>query len=231
MLRSTSFVPRVERRRRWAPLLLAALVSCTLTALAEPRPALKLPVTAWRIVERESGKVNYYSVSKDTEPPFIRAEYRPPYKTAVLGYQLPDAARERATKLRWKWRAQKLPKGGNECVSKKADSAAVIYVSWRRGMRWYTLKYVWSSVGPKGAVCDSKRNPFVAQDTVILQSGGPLNTWKSESVDLKAEFRKHFEDGDPKADVPALMGIGLMSDGDQTASESSADYADFVLER
>jgi hypothetical protein len=27
------------------------------------------------------------------------------------------------------------------------------------------------------------------------------------------------------------MGVGLMSDGDQTHSESSADYADFVLER
>ena len=108
---------------------------------------------------------------------------------------------------------------------------AVIYVTWKRGLRWYTLKYVWSSVGAKGAVCDTKRNPFVAQDTVILQSGGPLNVWKRESIDLKAEFRKHFEDGDPRASVPDLLGIGLMSDGDQTQSESSADYADFVLER
>jgi hypothetical protein len=217
--------------RRFAALLLAALASCALTVLAAPRPALKLPVGAWRIVERESGKVNYYKVAKDGTPPFIRAEYQPPFKTAVLGYQLPDAVRERATKLRWQWRALKLPKSGDECVAKNADSAAVIYVSWRRGLRWYTLKYVWSSVGRKGAVCDSKRNPFVAQDTVILQSGGPLNTWKSETVDLKAEFRKHFEDGDAEAEVPALMGIGLMSDGDQTESESSADYAEFVLER
>ncbi len=31
--------------------------------------------------------------------------------------------------------------------------------------------------------------------------------------------------------VNYYMGVGLMSDGDQTHSESSADYADFVLER
>jgi len=183
------------------------------------------------LVERESGKVNYYSVQKAATPPLIHAEYRPPYKTAVMGYQLPDAERASASKLRWSWRALKLPKAGDECVSKNADSAAVIYVSWRRGLRWYTLKYVWSSVGAKGAVCDRKRNPFLAQDTVILQTGGPLNVWKREAIDLKAEFRKHFEDGDANASVPDLLGIGLMSDGDQTQSESSADYADFVLER
>jgi hypothetical protein len=31
--------------------------------------------------------------------------------------------------------------------------------------------------------------------------------------------------------VPDFMGVGIMSDGDQTRSDSSADYADFVLDR
>jgi hypothetical protein len=64
----------------------------------------------------------------------------------------------------------------------------------------------------------------------VLESGAPLNEWKTEHIDLKAEFRKHFEHGDPTASVPDLMGVALMSDGDQTQSDSSADYADFVLE-
>jgi len=93
------------------------------------------------------------------------------------------------------------------------------------------LKYVWSAVGPKGATCDHKSNPFMAQDTVVLESGAPLNEWKTERIDLKAEFRKHFAGGDPTASVPDFLGIGLMSDGDQTHSDSSADYADFVLSR
>jgi len=208
--------------------VVSLVVTWTTAATAD---SLRLAVSDWQLVKRESGKVNYYTVSKASKPPFIHAEYRPPYKTAVLGYQLQDADRARGKKLSWSWRALKLPRSGDECVSKNADSAAVIYVSWKRGLRWYTLKYVWSAVGRKGAVCDEKSNPFLAQKTIILESGAPLNEWKRESIDLKAEFRKHFEDGDPQASVPDLLGIGLMTDGDQTQSESSADYADFVLER
>lgn len=212
-----------------------ALIACAgagaAPAVATPTAELPLPVHRWRLVERESGSVNYYKLYKNASPAHIRGEYRPGLDTAVLGYQLADEDRARAKKLRWRWRAITLPKGGNECADGKGDSAAVIYVSWKRGLRWYTLKYVWSAVGPKGAVCDRKRNPFVAQDTIILRTGGPLNEWKTEEIDLKAEFRKHFEDGDPNADVPDLLGVGLMTDGDQTDSPSVGDYADFVLTR
>ncbi len=198
-----------------------------------PAPSLeqRLDVGKWQIIQRESGPDNYYSVVEDATLPFIRARYRPPFKTAVLGYQLDDAARASARRVSWKWRATALPRGGDECVDGKGDSAAVVYVTWKRGFRYYTLKYVWSAVGKQGAVCDSRRNPFVAQDTIILRSGGPLDTWQQEQVDLASEFRTHFEGGDPKAEVPGFLGIAIMTDGDQTGSESGADYADFVLER
>jgi hypothetical protein len=149
----------------------------------------------------------------------------------VLGWQTPEADRQALRKLRWSWRARRLPAGGDECQSGKGDSAAVVYVSWRRGLRYYTLKYVWSAVGKKGSVCDQKRNPFVAQDTIIVASGGPLDTWQTHEIDLKAEFRKYFEGGDASADVPDFVGVGIMSDGDQTKSVSSADYGVFTLTR
>jgi len=191
----------------------------------------RLPVAAFRVVERESGPTNYYRLFKDADPPFIRAEYHPPFETTVLAVPVADDDHAAARVLSWRWRALILPKGGNECQAGKADSAAVIYLSWRRGLRWYTLKYVWSAVGTKGAVCDKKSNPFVAQNTVVLETGAPLNEWKTERIDLRAEFRKHFENADPAASVPDFLGVGIMSDGDQTHSDSSADYADFVLER
>ena len=213
----------------------AALVAFSGLSLAFSRAAepagRRLPVATFRVVERESGPTNYYRLHKNADPPFIRAEYHPPYETTVLAVQVADADRAPARALSWRWRALTLPKGGNECQAGKGDSAAVIYASWRRGLRWYTLKYVWSAVAPKGAVCDEKSSPFVAQKTVVLESGAPLDVWKNERVDLKAEFRKHFEDGDQTAAVPDFLGIGIMSDGDQTRSDSSADYADFVLER
>lgn len=197
-------------------------------ARAVPTPPWPVAVQSFRLVERVSGPVNYYSVLPGP-PAHIRSAYQPGLKTAVLGYDV-KAWQTRATKLRWRWRAITLPHGGDECRDGKGDSAAVVYVSWKRGLRYYTLKYVWSAVGTRGAVCDKKRNPFLAQDTIIRESGAPLNEWKSIALDLPAEFRKHFEDGDPKANVPDLFGVGLMSDGDQTASSSSADFAEFALE-
>jgi hypothetical protein len=190
-----------------------------------------IDAAAWRVVARESGPVNYYSVMSEGPTRFVRARYVPPLKTAVLGWQTPDRDRRRAKGLRWTWRARTLPRDADECRPGKGDSAAVVYVTWKRGLRYYTLKYVWSTTGAKGKVCGKKRNPFVAQDTVVLEAGPPLDVWRTVEIDLASEFRKHFGDGDPAADVPDFVGIGIMSDGDQTQSESSADYGPFSVLR
>lgn len=212
--------------------LTLALVACASTAWSQaPAGEEHIDPKAWQLVTRESGPVNYYSVAEEGGTSFIRARYKPPYETAVYGYQLADADRQRVRKIRWNWRAITLPNGGDECADGREDSAAVVYVTWRRGLRWYAIKYVWSAVGTKGRTCARKRSPFVAQDTVIVDSGAPLSTWKTVEIDTKAEFRAHFADGDQNADVPDLLGIGIMTDGDQTKSESAADYGQFVITR
>jgi hypothetical protein len=187
--------------------------------------------SAWRTIPSESGPVNYYSLVRDPSGSFIRARYQPPWKTTVLGIKIGEGDRRRVRKVRWSWRALTLPAGGDECAKGRADSAAVVYLTWKSGLRYHALKYVWSAVGPRGATCDRKRNPFVAQDTVILESGGPLDAWRTEEIDINAEYRKHFEGGDPNAAIPDFVGIGVMSDGDQTGSESAADFGPFVLIR
>lgn len=189
----------------------------------------KVDVHEFRVVDRFSGSVSYYRFIEDPAESFIRATYRPPLETVTLGYEVPENLRQSTKRLRWKWRAQVFPKNGNECKSGFGDSAAVIYVSWKRGLKWYSLKYVWSPVGPKGETCDQKRNLFVVQDTVISRSGGPTGQWVTEDIDPSAEFRKHFENNDPKAEVPDFVGVGLMSDGDDTKSVSAADYGGFSL--
>jgi hypothetical protein len=205
-------------------------------ALLAPSPAsassqVDLDVVHWKVIRDQSGPVNYYEADSEEGVGFVRSHYRPPSATAVLGVEVQGHDRVAAKSLRWRWRAQAFPTGGDECARGRQDSAAVVYLTWKRGFKWYTLKYVWSSVGRKDAVCDQKRNPFVEQDTTILESGGPAGVWKSEAIDLKAEFRRHFQGNNPRADVPDFVGIGIMSDGDQTHSESSADFGSFVLEK
>lgn len=216
------------------PLLFACLGGASLawsgTASGAQPDEIALDPHGWRIIPSQSGKVDYYRVVSGEEAhPFIRAEYKPGYDTAVFGYKLADEDRDKARTLRWSWRAQKLPAGGNECDPAKSDSAAVVYISWRRGVRYYTIKYTWSAAGQKGSTCERKRNPFVAQDTMIVESGGPIGEWRTVNLDLAAEFRNHFEGGDPKAAVPEFLGVAIMSDGDQTKTESSADYGNFVV--
>jgi len=193
------------------------------------RVVVRAPVEKWRLVESESGPVNYYSVLREADRAFIRGAYQPPYKKAVFGFEIPDASKGRVKRLDWSWRAIKLPHQADECTPKKGDSPAVLYVTWKRMLKWYSLKYVWSASRPPGTVCDRRRNPFVAQDTVVLRSGGPLGVWQHESIDLAHEFRKYFEGGDPHASVPSIVGIAVMTDGDQTKTESTGDYADFVF--
>jgi hypothetical protein len=189
----------------------------------------KFDVHKFQVVERSSGPVSYYRVIEDPQGPYLRGVYRPPLETVTLGFELPEHLRRTAKKLRWRWRVTVLPKLADECAYARTDSAAVVYVSWKRGLRWYALKYVWSTVGKVGNVCQPRRNPFVAQDTIIRESGPPIGQWFEEEIDLDLEWRNHFEGGDPKAEVPDFVGFGVMSDGDQTQSVSAADFGFFSV--
>jgi hypothetical protein len=194
--------------------------------------ALPLAIDAHELqfVPSKSGPVNYYSVAVDASGEgYVHAAYRPPLRTGVLGYEVPESVRSSARLLRWRWRVLAFPKGGDECAAGKEDSAAVVYVIWRHELRFFTLKLAWSTVGPRGAVCDRRRNLMLSQDTELLESGGALDAWKDEELDLRAEFRRHFADGKADAPVPPLVGIGIMSDGDQTESASVADYGRMSL--
>jgi hypothetical protein len=206
----------------------AAVSSPAASEFRPPNRDVPIDARAFRVIESESGSVNYYAFVATPEPHW-HAAYRPPLKTTVLGFPVPESDRRSILRIKWKWRALVLPKGGDECTAGKGDSAAVVYVTFRRALRWYSLKYVWSSVAKKGQTCNRKRNPFRAQDTIVVDSGPPLNEWRSVEIDPDEEFRKHFEDGDSRASVPDLIGIAFMTDGDQTASPSEADYGGFAL--
>lgn len=201
-------------------LVAALLLGLPLSAFAED-----LDVRRFAVIERESGPTSYYSVIDAEGRSFIRAAYRPPLETVVVGVELSSQEKRAAGRLRWSWRVLAFPARGNACVPGKGDSPAAVYVSWKRGAHWYTLKYVWAADGAvAGTNCRRKRTLLSTQETVVLAVGGPLMTWRSEEIDLAQAFREHFG-----GDAPELMGIALMTDGDQTESVSAADYAEISL--
>lgn len=223
---------------RWTAIALCALAWTAASGKAQgPSPngappagtsEFPLGLDKFSVLARDSGPVNYYRTIGEPPQSFIRGVYRPGLETVTLFAELPDQLRHGVRRVRWRWRALVLPREGNECDG-RGDSAANVYLTWKRGLRWYSLKFIWSTEAPLGATCGVERNPFVAQDSIVLRTGGPVGVWHDEEVDPERLFREHFENGDPNAELPDFAGMGIMSDGDQTNSASAADFADFVL--
>jgi hypothetical protein len=214
----------------------AARVSVFVIAMCTAAPLLAadlqgtpIDVHEFRVLQRDSGPRNYYRVLEEASDTFIRGTYSPWLQTVTLFAPVPDRFRRGVRKIGFRWRALVLPRGANECVDNRGDGAANVYVTWKRGLRWYSIKLDWSTEAPLGQTCNVTRNPLVASDTVVLRSGGPTGVWRDEEIDPDALYRAHFEGGRADAEVPELQGIGILTDGDQTHSVSAADYAAFVL--
>lgn len=216
----------------YARLLVAsALGFCALGSAPPNARPIPLDVHRFAVLERDSGPTSYYRILDDPAGPFIRGVYAPSLQTVTLFADVGDGLRNGVDLIRFRWRAWVLPVNGNECIPGRGDAAANVYIAWKRGLRWYSVKLVWSSDGVAGATCRGPRNALVASDAVILRSGGPTGVWQEEEVDPAALFRAHFEGGRVDAEVPELQGIGIMTDGDETHTMSAADYAGFVLYR
>ncbi len=221
-----------------ASAVLALLAAFSPVAAAPSQPAsgpsfpFALDVHRFRSVEGpSSGPGVYYQVVEESGGSLLRGIYRPGLETVTMGIEVPEPLRKRVRILRWRWRARSFPVGGNECRGGRGDSAASVIAAFKRGLRWYILKYVWSPVAPLGAVCDKKRTLLLTRDTIILESGGTPGIWLSEVIDVHQSFLDHFEGGHKDAEVPELVGVAVMTDGDQTHSEAGADWAGFELDR
>jgi hypothetical protein len=61
---------------------------------------------------------------------------------------------------------------------------------------------------------------------VLRNADAPRDTWLQEERDLAADFRRAFGE-----DMPPVIGIGLLTDADDTGGRAAACYGDLVLLR
>jgi hypothetical protein len=200
------------------------LVTLAAALTAAPGHEVTIPVKSFTVVEQDSGPVIYYKVITEDGTQMIRSVYRPGLETVVLGAVVPEQARKPA-RVSWRWRVHSFPRDANDCGPGYSDSAAAVFVTFKAGLKYMILKYVWATTGTVGSFCESKRGWFLDRNTILLEVGGPLDEWKTEEVDARAEFAKAF--GVKPDDIPDMVGIGLMTDGDQSGSVAQSDYADF----
>jgi hypothetical protein len=208
-------------------LLLLASIDGGEAPQVSPEHRAVIPLTSFSVFKADSGPVNYYSVTTEDSTPILRGAYKPGLRNVVLYAEGPEEARQRVSLVSWRWRVHTLPKDSNDCGPGFSDNGASVFLAFKAGMKLMVLKYVWSTRGRPGQSCQSTRGWFFDRDTILLQVGGPLDVWKSVEVDPRQEFVKHY--GGKLEDVPNFVGIGLMTDGDNSQSLAEGDYADFVV--
>jgi hypothetical protein len=83
-------------------------------------------------------------------------------------------------------------------------------------MPYATLMYVWCNKREPGTIITSPRTGRVR--TLVVESGaGKLNQWLDYERDIRSDYQRAF------GEAPgALVGIGIMSDSDNTRSTSRA---------
>lgn len=87
------------------------------------------------------------------------------------------------------------------------------------------LVYVWGGNSAPGTVIRSPSMLGRGQLVVMQPADGPTGQWVSESVDLRADFRRAFG-----REPGPLMGIGVSADTDNTGAQGDARLADLVID-
>ena len=152
--------------------------------------------------------------------------------------------------LAWSWRVEK-PLEQADLREKRGDDTAVkvcvffdmamenVPFSDRQLLRFArskttdpvptaTICYVWDQKLPAGTTLD---NAFTRrQRYIVLESGNDrLDKWVAEKRDLGADFTKLFSDENGQA-VPAIVGIAVGADSDNTKAHSISYVSGLVLE-
>jgi len=90
-------------------------------------------------------------------------------------------------------------------------------------MPFATLMYVWCNQRPVNSVIHNPRTDRIRK--IVVESGaGRLNQWINYERDIRADYEKAF--GEPPG---ALIGIGIMTDSDNTRSQARAWYGPIAL--
>ncbi len=169
---------------------------------------------------------NMYTVREENGNRYLHAAEDG--SSTIIHKQLSEWDANEYPVLSWRWRARVLPKDGDERIGSRNDSSVAVYVVLDQNFIGVpkTLKYVWSTTLPVGTY--HRRDGIGRPHVIVLESGEEkLGRWVEESVDVHADYVRIFGKKPPRKAV----GIGILTDGNATGTDSQGDYDDFVVHR
>lgn len=121
--------------------------------------------------------------------------------------------------LEWEWKVVELPQGADLRRKATSDVTGHLFVVWPRPpaiLRSRLIGYVWDPALPAGTVLKSAKVGAVY--FVVVRSGpAGLGTWKTERRDVRADYRRVFEEDPPDPQV-----VAISIDTNDTRSSASA---------
>jgi hypothetical protein len=178
----------------------------------------------WRARRFAEGEGVPYRVEEENGNRFLRGEDR---GQNVMLYKEVRWSSEEYPYLSFRWRIRAVPAAADERREDRSDSAAGIYLSYRRklGIIPESVKFVWS--GSLAAGLAFRRPGMGMPWTVVAGSGDPEDAWRTFVFRTEDVYRKTF--GADPGERP--LGIGVLTDADSTKSFAAADYDDIVVHR
>ena len=183
-----------------------------------------------------------YSLSEHDGRKVIHAEADRSASLYATRFKVPVAA---PGALSWRWKTDALVAGADNRDKRREDAPLRVIVAFdgdkttlpeaeQRLMKrarmmagreppYATLIYVWSEQVPLDTVIPSAHTGRVMM--IVAASGKEgLGAWQTVRRDLAEDYRRAFG-----AAPGAVIGVGVMTDTDNTDSQASGDYADMQL--
>lgn len=174
----------------------------------------------------------------------VRAEAEASVSALIQTVAVDPAERSR---IRWRWKAERLIQEANELEAARDDAPARVLVGFSgdlarlepaersrlalagalsgRELPYATLMYIWSSRQPVETVIANPRSSRVRM-LVVEQGAARLGRWLAYERDVTADYRRAFGE-----QPGSIIWIGVMTDADDTGSSALTHYGDIVLER
>lgn len=126
----------------------------------------------------------------------------------------------------WKWKATKLPEGGDFRKSGNDDQAAQLFLAFSRTK---AIVYVWDTTAPEGMVGDADA-PFFMKIKVVVVRSGPegLGKWITETRNVYRDYQKFFGSAEKS---PKVGGIRIQINSQHTKTSAESYFADVVFQK
>ena len=201
--------------------------------------------SSWAMMEVKSDNLTTYNlVDDESGQKVIKAESNNAaggliYKTRIDPQEYPI--------IEWRWKVDNILKKGDLRKKDGDDYPARIYItfdydksnlSFGDRMKYSALKtftdykvplralnYIWSNRAEKGTIVP---NPFTDWVYMIaVQSGGKrTGNWIVETQNILEDYKEAFGE-----DPPAITGVAIMTDSDNTGGTATAYYGDIIFKK